>query len=149
MLCHHGQMFLNTGPVFGSDETREEWALLDRTTSNLPGCPICGQFIQEGRPILLRECVRERSSHPLRAVPRFGTSGIQFSRIAGKLGNALDLLICVVHRFECNAYSRAVHGDTNRGTRLLALVKHRYPIHDRRVDTGCERMGTDNLTEGP
>ena len=90
-------MCLNASPAFGAEETQEEWVLLSRTLSYLPSCPVGGQSIQESRPILLRECVRDRSSHAMGIVPRFGTSGLQVSRIAGKLGNTLDLFFGVLH----------------------------------------------------
>ena len=96
-LGHHGQLCLNTGPAFGVDETQEEWVLLSRTLSYLPSCPVGGQSIQESRPILLRECVRDRSSHAMGIVPGFGTSGLQVSRIAGELDNTLDLFFGVLH----------------------------------------------------
>ena len=90
-------MCLNAGPAFRVDEIQEEWVLLSRTLSYLPSRPIGGQSIEESRPILLRESVRDRSSHAMGVVPRFGTSGLKVSRIAGKLGNTLDLFFGVLH----------------------------------------------------
>lgn len=84
-------------PLIGVQQAKEKLALLDRAISDLPRCPICGQSIEKDCPIALGECIGNCRCHAPGLLPRFRTGRFQVDRIAGVLGNALDLLFGIGH----------------------------------------------------
>ena len=99
-LCGDGQVRFHSGSAAGADKAQEVLAVLGRAESNMSSRPIRGQSVQESLPVFVRECVSDSISRLPTPFPRFGTGGFQVGRVAGELGDTLNLLLGVIHQHQ-------------------------------------------------